>query len=208
MIVIRNYHKNSWKLHDCHKLTASLENETIVCFWMGRMRHIGHIGRMVMGQGDYEPCTAHPRTLPPSSLLCYIDLVQKGSGPCADRRQRKANRCKLESFHILQRILGKIFALPLIMVSPLRGLAGEERCPTGGCASLARRFTPGYLWCRPTGWGSCKYGCCYFVLTMGTVTHSKFSVRSVVKTLFGHPLHKYKIRVKILSQTAKRSAIM
>ena len=61
MIVIRNYHKNSWKLHDCHKLTASLENETIVCFWMGRMRLMGHIGRMVMGQGDYVERTADPR---------------------------------------------------------------------------------------------------------------------------------------------------
>ena len=53
MIVIRNYHKNSWKLHDCHKRTASLKNGTIVCFWMERVGHIGHIGRMVMGQGDY-----------------------------------------------------------------------------------------------------------------------------------------------------------
>jgi len=41
-----NYHRKSWKLHDCHKLPASLKNGTFVCCWMGRM------GRTVMGLWD------------------------------------------------------------------------------------------------------------------------------------------------------------
>ena len=55
MIVIRNYHKNSWKLHDCHKRPASLKNKTLAYFCMGRMGRMGrmgHIGRMFMGQED------------------------------------------------------------------------------------------------------------------------------------------------------------
>jgi len=55
-----NYHRKSWKLHDCHKRPASLKNGTLVCCWMGPMGPMGRMGRMIMGLWDSTPLSVEP----------------------------------------------------------------------------------------------------------------------------------------------------
>ena len=95
----------------------------------------------------------------------------------------KLTAASLKFFAFLKKISTKLFHCASIMVSPPRGSAGEERCPAGGCASLARRFTPGYLWCRPTGLRERGCECCCFVLAVDAEADNR--VRGKVRDAVG-----------------------